>query len=70
MRTTISRLHCGPKKHKCRGGSRNWERGGAKVRVWQGVGQIRRRSRPGRMREGGTGGGHPSRPARGSGGAL
>ena len=49
-----------------RGGSRNWERGGAQVRVWQGVGQSWMRSRPGE----GAGGGHPSRPARGSGGAL
>ena len=36
------------------------------MRVWQGVGQSWRRSRPGE----GAGGGHPSRPARGSGGAL
>ena len=40
--------------------------GGAQVRVWQGVGQSWMRSRPGE----GAGGGHPSRPARGSGGAL
>ena len=40
--------------------------GGAQVRVWQGVGQSGMRSRPGE----GAGGGHPSRPARGSGGAL
>ena len=40
--------------------------GGAQVRVWQGVGQSWMRSRPGE----GAGGGHPSRPARGSRGAL
>ena len=40
--------------------------GGPQVRVWQGVGRSGGRSRPGE----GAGGGHPSRPARGSGGAL
>ena len=49
-------------RYRISGGSRNLERGGAQMRVWQGVGQ----SRPGE----GAGGGHPSRPARGSGGAL
>ena len=40
--------------------------GGAQVRVWQGLGRSRRRSRPGES----AGGGHPSRPARGSEGVL
>ena len=40
--------------------------GGAPARVWQGVGRSSRRGRPGE----GAGGGHPSRPARGCGGAL
>ena len=48
------------------GGSRNWEGGGAPARVWQGVGRSSRRGQPGE----GAGGGHPSRPARGCGGAL
>ena len=40
--------------------------GGAPARVWQWVGRSSRRARPGE----GAGGGHPSRPARGCGGAL
>ena len=40
--------------------------GGAQALVWQGVGRSSRRGRPGE----GAGGGHPSRPARGCGGAL
>ena len=40
--------------------------GGAPARVWQVVGRSSRRGRPGE----GAGGGHPSRPARGCGGAL
>ena len=40
--------------------------GGAPARVWQWVGRSSRRGRPGEGAEGG----HPSRPARGCGGAL
>ena len=48
---------------KFSGGSRI---GRAPARVWQGVGRSSRWGRPGE----GAGGGHPSRPARGWGGAL